>query len=160
VPTEVAFRLCVSLIDTAPCGAKKKVRDMARVQALPLCNLGSGFVFLRPTNQCWSKRGKLFEDVLFQHGADISRGCKVALSTRVAALAAHVDQIGEWLSSGSSFVEICPLSTERVRRNYSLRFELVVTHGTTKLYLTQRCHRLLLPIGARTLGNREGISVP
>jgi hypothetical protein len=51
-----------------------------------------------------------------------------------------VDEIGEWLSSGGSLVEISPLSTERIRRNYTLRLELVVTNWTTKLYLTQRCH--------------------
>jgi hypothetical protein len=136
LPTEVALCLRVSFIDAAPCGTEKKIRDVARVQPLPLCDFGGGFVFLGPTNQCRSKRGKLFEYVLFQHGADIRRGREVALSTRVAASAAHVDQIGEWLSSGGSFVEVCPLSTKRIRRNYSLRFELVVTHGTTKRDLT------------------------
>jgi hypothetical protein len=51
-----------------------------------------------------------------------------------------VDEIGEWLRSGGAFVEIGPFATERIRRDYTLGLELVVTHGATKLDLPQRCH--------------------
>jgi hypothetical protein len=37
-------------------------------------------------------------------------------------------------------VKIRALPTERIRRDYALGFELIVTHGTTELDLTQRCH--------------------
>jgi len=51
-----------------------------------------------------------------------------------------MDEIGEWLRSGGSFVEISPFAAECIRRDYTLGFELVVTNWTTKLNLTQRCH--------------------
>jgi hypothetical protein len=51
-----------------------------------------------------------------------------------------VDEIGKWLRSGSPFVKIGPFAPERIRGNYALGLELVVTYGTTKLDLTQRCH--------------------
>jgi hypothetical protein len=51
-----------------------------------------------------------------------------------------VDQIREGLGPGSTLVKIRALSHERIRRNYALGFELIVTYGTTKLDLTQRCH--------------------
>jgi hypothetical protein len=92
--------------------------------------------------------------MLFEDRADL-RGCReIRFSRGVATLAAHVDEIGKRLSAGSALMEIGPFAAECIRRNHTLGLELVVTHGTTKLYLTQRCHGLLLPIGARTLGNR------
>jgi hypothetical protein len=51
-----------------------------------------------------------------------------------------MDEIREWLRPGGPFVEISPFAAERIRRDYTLGFELVVTNGTTKLDLTQRCH--------------------
>jgi hypothetical protein len=71
-----------------------------------------------------------------------------------------VDEIGEWLGSGGSFMEIGPLSTKRIRRNYTLGFELIVTNGTTKLDLTQRCHGYSSYQRSEALRNGEGISVP
>jgi len=37
-------------------------------------------------------------------------------------------------------MEISALPAESIRRDYALRFELIVTHGTTKLYRAQRRH--------------------
>jgi hypothetical protein len=51
-----------------------------------------------------------------------------------------MNEISEGLSACGSLVKISALSPERVGRNYALGLELVVAHGTTKLYLTQRCH--------------------
>jgi hypothetical protein len=70
-----------------------------------------------------------------------------------------MDEIGERLSSSSSLMEISPFASECICRNYTLRLELVVAHGTTKLYLTQRCHGCSSSL-LRTSGKREGISVP
>jgi hypothetical protein len=71
-----------------------------------------------------------------------------------------VDEIGKRLRARRSLVKISALSTKCVGGYYALRFELVVTHGTTKLYLTQRCHihSSCLPDGFRK--KREGIFVP
>jgi hypothetical protein len=140
VPAEVALRLDISFIDAAPGSTEKKVCDMSGIEALPLGDLGGGFVFLGAANECGSDRSEFPENLLLQNGAHVRRGGKVGLATRVAAFAAHVDEIGEWLSSGGSFVEIGPLSAERIRRDYTLGLELIVTNWTTKLYLTQRCH--------------------
>jgi hypothetical protein len=71
-----------------------------------------------------------------------------------------VDEISKRLSAGSSLMKIGPFTAERIRRNYTLRLELVVTYGTTKLYLTQRCHGLLLLSLSELLRKRKGISVP
>jgi hypothetical protein len=51
-----------------------------------------------------------------------------------------VDEISQWLSPGSSFVKVGSLAPERIGRDDALGLELVVTDGTTKVYLTQRCH--------------------
>jgi hypothetical protein len=51
-----------------------------------------------------------------------------------------VDEIGEWLSPGSPLMKISALPAESIGRDYALRLELIVTHGTTELDLTQRCH--------------------
>jgi hypothetical protein len=110
------------------------------IEALPLSNFGSSFVFLRAADQRGSNRSELFQNLLFEHGTYVRRSREVGLTSRETALAAHVDEIGEWLSSGGSFVEVSPLATERIRRDHTLGLELVVAHGTTKLYLTQRCH--------------------
>src|ERR1700686_1959355 len=123
---EVALRFHIPLVDTAPRRTEKKIRNMTRVQSLPLGNLGGGFVLLGATNERWSKRSELLENMLFQHRAHIRHRRKVGLSTGVAAFATHVDEIGEWLGSGGSFVEISPFAAERIRRNYTLGFELVV----------------------------------
>jgi hypothetical protein len=48
---KVSLRFHISLIDTAPGGAKKKVRNVTRVQSLPLSDLGGGFILLGATNQ-------------------------------------------------------------------------------------------------------------
>jgi hypothetical protein len=55
-----------------------------------------------------------------------------------------MDEIGERLSARGPFMKICPLAAEGIRRNHTLGLELVVAHRTPKLYLTQRCHWLLL----------------
>jgi hypothetical protein len=47
---EVALRFRITLIDTAPGGTKKEIRNVARIQALPLSNLGGGLILLRATN--------------------------------------------------------------------------------------------------------------
>ena len=51
-----------------------------------------------------------------------------------------MDEIGEWLSPGGSLMKISALPAEGIRRDYALGLELIVTHGTTELDLTQRCH--------------------
>jgi hypothetical protein len=53
-------------------------------------------------------------------------------------------------------MEIGPFPSECVCGNHTLGLELVVTHGTTKLYLTQRCHGRSLPrYGTREKKERE-----
>src|ERR1700676_3406781 len=82
--------------------------------------------------------------MLFEDRADL-RGCReIRFSPGVATLAAHVDEIGKRLSAGSALMKIGPFAAECIRRNHTLGLELVVAHGTTKVYLTQRCHWLLL----------------
>jgi hypothetical protein len=56
-----------------------------------------------------------------------------------------MDEIGERLCARGSLMEIGSLSAESVRRNHTLGLELFITHGTKKLYLTQRCHGSSLP---------------
>src|SRR5437588_901089 len=113
---------------------------MARVRGLPLSNLGSGFIFLRSAHQRRSERRQLLEDLLFQNRAYIGACCEVGFSPGVAALAAHVDEIGKRLGTRSSLVKVSALPAEGIRRDYALGLELIVTHGTTELDLTQRCH--------------------
>src|SRR6266516_5104433 len=140
MPAEVALRLDISFVDTAPGCTKEQVGNVSRFEALPLSDFGSGFVFLRAADQCRSNRSELLQNLLFEHGTNVRRSREVSLASREPALAAHVDEIGEWLGSGGSLVEVRPLPTERIRRDHTLGLELVVAHGTTKLYLTQRCH--------------------
>ena len=132
---------------------------MAGIESLPLSNLGSCFVFLRAAYESWTDWSELLENLLFQHRAYIGGSREVGLSTGKATFAAHMDEIGEGLSSSSSLVEISPFASECICRNYTLRLELVVAHGTTKLYLTQRCHGCSSSL-LGTSGKREGISVP
>jgi hypothetical protein len=137
---EVPLCFRISLIDAAPGGPKEEIGNVARIEPLPLSDLGGGLILFRATNQGRSKRSELRQNVLFQPRAHIRRRRKICLSTGVAALAAHVDEIGKRLRSGSPFVKIGPFAPERIRGNYALGLELVVTDGTTKLDLTQRCH--------------------
>jgi hypothetical protein len=71
-----------------------------------------------------------------------------------------MDEISEWLSAGSSLMEIGALSTEGIGRDDTLGFELVVTHGTTELDLTQRCHGYSSCPLSEPHKKREGIFVP
>src|SRR6185436_2359360 len=119
---------------------EQEISDVSRIGALPLSHLSGCFVFLRAANKRWTQRRQLLEDLLLENRADVGTGSKVRLSARVAALTAHVNQIGERLSSRCSLVKVSALPAEGIRRDYALRLELVVTHGTTKLYRTQRCH--------------------
>jgi hypothetical protein len=41
----------ISLIDTAPAGTKKKIRNVTRFHSLPLSNLGGGFILLGAANK-------------------------------------------------------------------------------------------------------------
>jgi hypothetical protein len=142
---EVAFRFDISLIDATPGCAKQEIRDVSGIQLLPLGDFSGRFILFRAADQGWAVSGKLPEHLLFQNRTYIGGTGKIRLATGEAALAAHVDEIREWLSSSCPFVKIRPLSAECIRRDYTLGLELVVTHGTTKLDLTQRCHcRLLL----------------
>src|SRR3954471_16191820 len=106
------------------------------------------------------ERSELFQYLLLQNRADVCRRSKVGFSSRVAALTAHVDQIGKRLSTCGPFMEIGPFPSECVRGDHTLGFELVVAHGTTKLDLTQRCHSRSLPRYGTSRKKREGISVP
>jgi hypothetical protein len=85
-------------------------------------------------------RRKLLENLLLEDRTHVGWRRKISFAPGVAALTTHVDEIGEWLSPGGSFVKISPLAPECVRRNHALGLEFVVADGTTKVYLTQRCH--------------------
>ena len=61
--------------------------------------------------------------MLTKHRRHLGFIAEVALRSRVATPAARVNEIGQWLRPRCSFVEIGSLSTERVRRNDSLRAE-------------------------------------
>src|SRR5215210_5913363 len=159
MPPEVPFRFDVSLVDTAPGGTKKQIRDVPGIQPLPLSHLGCRLVLLRAADQGWTDRSKLLEHVLFEHRTYISRGCEIGLPTGESALTAHMHEIGEGLSSSGSLVKISPFPAECIRRDHALRLELVVTHGTTKVDLTQRCHGWP-PLLLKPRANREGIFVP
>src|SRR6266481_9007732 len=98
--------------------------------------------------------------MLLQHRSNIGCRRKVSLSTRVAAFTSDMDEIREWLRPSGPFVEVSPFAAERIRRDYTLGFELVVTNGTTKLDLTQRCHGSSSSQRSEPPGNGEGISVP
>jgi hypothetical protein len=47
---EVPLRFRISLIDTAPGGTKKEIRNVTRIEALPLSDLGGGLILFRATN--------------------------------------------------------------------------------------------------------------
>jgi hypothetical protein len=140
VTPEVPFRFDVSLIDTAPGSAKKQIRDVPGIQPLPLGDLGRRFVLLRAADQGGTNWSQLFENLLFEDWTHIHSGREISFSTGESALAAHMDEIGEGLSSSGSLMKISPFPAECIRRDHALRLELVVTHGTTKVDLTQRCH--------------------
>jgi len=57
-------------------------------------------------------------------------------------------------------MKIGSFSPECVGRNDTLGLELVVAHGTTKIYLSKRCHGASLPLATEPREKREGISVP
>jgi hypothetical protein len=140
MPAEVPLRFDIAFIDTAPGCPQKEVGHVARICSLPLRNLSGSLVLFGAANKRWTEWRQLLEDVLFQNRTDIGPGGEVGLSSGVAAFAAHVDEIGERLSPGSTLVKISALPAESIRRDYALRLELIVTHGATELDLTQRCH--------------------
>jgi hypothetical protein len=56
-----------------------------------------------------------------------------------------VDQEGKWLSPGSAFVKVRPLSTERVRRDHLLRFEARIADRAAQFDLLKRRHVSVSP---------------
>jgi hypothetical protein len=85
-------------------------------------------------------RRKLLQNLLLENRTYVGWCRKISLSPGVAALTTHVDEISQRLGPSGSFVKIGALAPECVGRDHALGLELVVTDGTTKVYLTQRCH--------------------
>ena len=75
-----------------------------------------------------------------EHGCHICLVREIPLGTRVPTTAAHVDEVGQGLSSSSALVEIRSLAAERIRRDHLLRLEARVTDRTAQLDLLKRRH--------------------
>src|SRR5207248_6024355 len=129
---EIALCLDITFVDAAPGCAQQKIGDVSGIRTLPLSNFRGCFVLLRAANQRRPQRSKLLENLLLQNRTYICSGGEVGLATGIATLAAHVDEIGERLRPRGPLMEISTLPAESIRRDYALRLELIVTHGTTE----------------------------
>ena len=90
---------------------------MSRIGSLPLSNLGCGFVFLSSRKRTPAEAEPALENVLFfRNRAHISAAASAVglLLQRVAALAAHMDQICKRLGAGSPLMKISALPAESI----------------------------------------------